>query len=394
MMEATRETCFAPAPRAPYELIKVQVERVQRDPVVSAVIAGSSGLLAVLNEQRQVLMVNDALLSALGMADKGAVLGLRPGEALRCTHAGERQAGCGTGPHCNSCGAVLAILAAQATERPAQERCVVTSEFDGREETRCFTARAVPLAVQGLKLTLLWLEDISRAEQRAALESVFFHDLRNIASALLSTAEVLKSANLDERERREFADSVYRLTERLCREIDLQRVLGRGQDAQMILTRRRVRVRNILRELYESVGTHSQAHHVELRVEPPPAELTLTTDPTVLQRVLTNMVLNACEASGTRGTVSTWVERTTDGVVFCVWNRQTIPPEIADRIFQCYFTTKNGPGRGLGTYSMKVLGESLLRGRVSFTTSVEEGTTFRLWHPLASGDVATDVCFA
>lgn len=39
-------------------------------------------------------------------------------------------------------------------------------------------------------------------------------------------------------------------------------------------------------------------------------------------------------------------------------------------------------GRGWGTYSMKLLGEKILRGRVNFTSSEKNGTTFQLSIPL------------
>jgi sensor histidine kinase regulating citrate/malate metabolism len=47
-------------------------------------------------------------------------------------------------------------------------------------------------------------------------------------------------------------------------------------------------------------------------------------------------------------------------------------------MFQRNFSTKDGMGRGLGTYSMKFLGEEILGGRVSFTSDPENGTTFSL----------------
>ena len=51
------------------------------------------------------------------------------------------------------------------------------------------------------------------------------------------------------------------------------------------------------------------------------------------------------------------------------------------KIFQRSFSTK-GEGRGLGTYSMKLLTERYLGGRVSFTTSADEGTIFKVALPI------------
>jgi CheY-like chemotaxis protein len=49
--------------------------------------------------------------------------------------------------------------------------------------------------------------------------------------------------------------------------------------------------------------------------------------------------------------------------------------DVQLQIFQRSFSTK-GSGRGLGTYSIKLLAERYSKGRVSFATSPEEGTVF------------------
>jgi sensor histidine kinase regulating citrate/malate metabolism len=69
-------------------------------------------------------------------------------------------------------------------------------------------------------------------------------------------------------------------------------------------------------------------------------------------------------------------------VVFSVWNAEVISPPIASRIFQRNFSTKEEPGRGLGTFSMKLIGEQLLGGRVYFESTSTSGTTFFLRLPI------------
>ena len=58
-----------------------------------------------------------------------------------------------------------------------------------------------------------------------------------------------------------------------------------------------------------------------------------------------------------------------------------IPPDDQLQIFQRSFSTK-GRGRGLGTYSIRLLGEAYLGGAVSFTSTQRTGTTFRIELPL------------
>ena len=59
------------------------------------------------------------------------------------------------------------------------------------------------------------------------------------------------------------------------------------------------------------------------------------------------------------------------------------PEEQTLRIFHRNYTTKEGQGRGLGTYSMKLLGEKVLGGEVDFSTSPGGGIVFSLTLPLS-----------
>ncbi len=68
-------------------------------------------------------------------------------------------------------------------------------------------------------------------------------------------------------------------------------------------------------------------------------------------------------------------------VAFSVHNPSFMPRSVQLQVFQRSFSTK-GEGRGLGTYSMKLLSERYLGGRVDFTTSPDGGTTFIATFPL------------
>jgi sensor histidine kinase regulating citrate/malate metabolism len=54
-----------------------------------------------------------------------------------------------------------------------------------------------------------------------------------------------------------------------------------------------------------------------------------------------------------------------------------MPVDVQLQIFQRSFSTK-GNGRGIGTYSIKLLTEQYLNGKVSFVSNESEGTRFSL----------------
>jgi signal transduction histidine kinase len=92
------------------------------------------------------------------------------------------------------------------------------------------------------------------------------------------------------------------------------------------------------------------------------------------------MVKNALEASHAGQTVTIGCRNLVDAVEFSVHNPNVMPRSVQLQIFQRSFSTK-GAGRGLGTYSMKLLSEQYLHGQVAFTSSAEEGTTFYARYP-------------
>ena len=53
-----------------------------------------------------------------------------------------------------------------------------------------------------------------------------------------------------------------------------------------------------------------------------------------------------------------------------------MPEAVRHQLFQRSFSTREGRGRGIGSYSVKLLTEKYLRGDVSFVSREPEGTTF------------------
>jgi len=58
-----------------------------------------------------------------------------------------------------------------------------------------------------------------------------------------------------------------------------------------------------------------------------------------------------------------------------------MPHNVQLQIFQRSFSTKAQTGRGIGTYSIKLLGEQYLGGKVEFTSREPDGTAFVLTLP-------------
>jgi signal transduction histidine kinase len=374
------ETHFAPAERANNNELQRDIVLASMNPVVNGLLKTAGGLLAVLNAQRQIVAVNDAFLKMLGAVDAGKVLGLRPGEAIKCVHAHELAGGCGTSKFCSTCGAAIAIVACLAGKKLEERKCAATIERNGKKLELCFRVRSSLVTFEGRLLILLFLQDITASQRWAAIERVFFHDINNLIMGVQGASELMDQA--DEVEMRKLAKIIQLTSLRLANEVAIQRALVKDDLSEYQLSLQEVTAEQVIQELQAVFSSHPVTKGKSLNLGQVAVRQPFATDLSLLLRILTNMLLNAFEATEEGGGVRFWVEQEEDKITFCVWNKRAIPEGVALRVFQRHFSTKEEPGRGLGTYSMKLLGEYFLGGTVDFTTSESEGTVFRFRLPV------------
>lgn len=375
------ETYFASAQRAEKEELLRQVDLATRNPVIDGLLKMASGLLAVLNEHRQILLLNSTFLEMLGLDDPQKALGLRPGEVIRCIHAHEMPGGCGTSKFCSTCGAAVAIVASLAGEEPVERKCVATVERNAGTTDLCLKVRSICIHYEGRRFILLFLQDITAIQRWTAIEHVFFHDISNLVAGLRGGLECLLLA--DQEDATDSIAMMHQASERLVQEMAMQKALLREELSDYQPIPRQVALEQIWRELRALFSNHPAAKGKLLVLLPPPVPSRLIrTDISMLLRVLANMTTNAFEATDEGGKVRFWVEEAEEEITFCVWSAKPIPADVAIRVFQRHFSTKQETGRGLGTYAMKLFGEQYLGGEVDFITSEDDGTVFRLCLPV------------
>jgi signal transduction histidine kinase len=376
-MEEPVDTYFAPAERADTDTLKKEIASVACNPIIHELLNSISGLIAVLDEHRQVIALNDYLLRMLGIEDPGAVLGLRLGEVLACVHCKEEPAGCGTTKYCSTCGAAIAITSTLAHSKPEERICAVTAKRGEVVAEFSLLVKANPLTIEGRSFVLLFLQDITIEELRAALERTFFHDMGNMLTGLLGVSRLLDSSPNDHM----LVNVLQQSALRLHKEMEVQRCLFKNDISELRVARDETTPRQLRDELKNVFDSHSAGIGKQLDLTAELPQVPIRTDISLALRVMCNMVTNGLEATDVLGKVKAWFEESADALTFCVWNETCIPEEVRYRIFQRSYTTKEGNGRGIGTYSMKLIGEKLLGGKVTFSSSQEDGTVFRFALP-------------
>jgi signal transduction histidine kinase len=368
-MTSTEGTELAPARRASLAELEREIALACGHPAVSTLLESVAAAVAVLNPERQIIAANLVYLELVGGESP---LGLRPGESLRCAHVPCTEGGCGTGRTCLTCGAALAILSAQREGRPTELECALRRRRGDALDDLAMAARAVPFKLEGQPLLLLVLKDISGEKRQAGLQRIFLHDLNNLLVGILSASEELAET----RDGGALASEIHLIAARMTRVIALERAFAEDP-TRCRAHPERLSLREEVVLLARMAARHPAAAGKTLETELPEGRLELESDAVVLERVVLNMLLNAFEATPEGGAIRLSIEEREGEVSLRVWNRGAIPPEIRPRIFQRYFTTRGGLGRGQGTFAIKHLGEDTLGGRVGFTSG-EEGTTFSL----------------
>ncbi len=373
-------TWFAAPQRVEKEELSRQIEFIAKNPLVTILLTSASGLIAVLNEYRQILAVNDTFLAALGIDDPFAALGLRPGEVLQCIHSQDNSAGCGTGKFCSTCGAAIAITAALSRETPIEKKCLLTARNGNASADFCFMVKASPLSLAGGRFVLIFLQDITEQERRANLERAFLHDIKNTIMGLDSTVRLISQT--EENGTPHLHERLRRLTDTLIKELQTQTAITANSRIDLQGEFASVSAEQIIAGVNDFISNHPAVEGKLLSVRKPSNPLSFRTDLPLLLKVIVNMLVNALEATDSGNEVKFWIEKDEGNIAFRVWNRRPIPRAVRMRIFQRFFSTKSEPGRGFGTFSMKYIGEKVLGGKVDFVTSRKTGTIFSLSLPL------------
>jgi signal transduction histidine kinase len=307
----------------------------------------------VLDEQFNIVMANDHCVNLLGFGKLNEILGL----GLVVSSDLQSQSG-----KCHR-------ICLKGNELPLQD-IQIDSQLTETDDGAHFVVA---------------LTDTSQQNRQRSMEQIFFHDILNTAGGMHGMSEVLLEAEPEEMP--ELQDSVHNLAAQLVEEITAQRDFVAAENGELKVNSMHVQSHPLLRNLAHTYGNHPASGQRHITVLEKHGPLQFISDPVLLNRVLGNMVKNALEASTYPEvvTLKSGLLEEAKGkprlITFSVHNPGYIPCENQSQIFQHSFSTK-GTGRGLGTFSMQMLAEKYLKGRVSFSTDPACGTTFTITLPL------------
>lgn len=363
-------TCFLSAERADTAVLERHAGMFAASPL-APILDGIVGFVLILNPQRQALFANKPFKDFLEANGVTRLIGQRPGELADCVYSDAEPNGCGTTEACLRCGAGQALGEALKGGTALNE-CRIMSKKAGEDLNLRVCVK--PFALEKESFLLMSLADISAAKRHDVLERIFFHDILNTAGAVKGMISMIDALHPDTVVR--FSHSAADATDKLIEQVLSQKDLVAAEQGTLELHRSEFSTGEFLSGIALLFAGHEAKKRKKIALAPDCQDVSFTTDKTLLLRVLVNMVKNALEAEDPGAVITLNCRKSGPIVAFTVHNPGRMPDDSRYQVFQRSFTTK-GEGRGLGTYSIRLLTEKYLKGHASFTTG-HEGTTFKV----------------
>lgn len=243
------------------------------------------------------------------------------------------------------------------------------------------------------------LHQARKLETIGTLAGGLAHDFRNLLQILKLNIELLSISADNPEQVLKITELLSKTTDRGCNMMQELLVFARKTEAHLFPTDVPTQIREVAQMLKNSLPENVTLS-LDVEEELPP----IMADGSQLNRILTNLIMNACEALPNGGQITV----TTDLIRFdylnaSSWQIQDVPhlrvtisdtgtgmdEETQAKIFEPFFTTKSGKGTGLGLSVVFGLMEAH-QGYIDLHSKVGEGTTFSLFFPIAP-DVTVEV---
>ena len=223
--------------------------------------------------------------------------------------------------------------------------------------------------------------ELLKAERLAAtgkLAASVAHEIRNPLTSLRMTVEMLAQRPSNDAATQEAYRIVLNEIDRLALAVEELLTFARPRPPQRVPTDLNQLIRDTLKFMERQMA-HA---HVSAETEPDaslPQDLAL--DPNKIRQLLVNLLLNAQQAIVRNGTIrvnTVWDAAASTLTLSVADTGPGIPPEVRERVFELFVSTKTGGG-GLGlTIARQIVEEH--GGTIAFTTSTS-GTTFKVTLP-------------
>lgn len=279
-------------------------------------------------------------------------------------------------------------LRARVPVRGAAEVARLASAFNDmaaqlREDRTALQARLQELERTTAELTATQ-EHLVRSARLAAvgrLSAGVAHEIGNPLAAIRGMLDLMRAGDLDRDEEREFIERITRETERIHHTIRDLLDFSRHEPDESDRVESSASVLEVVEDTLKLVDRQSRFREIELALDLDRSLPRVRGDHERLRQLLLNLLFNAADAIGGKGTIAVSASLNGDGVRLVVSDDGPgIDRDILDQVFDPFVTTKPaGQGTGLGLAVCHTIvdrlggtihAENLRHGGASFAVSL------------------------
>ncbi len=279
----------------------------------------------------------------------------------------------------------MALAAQEVAQGNLDTKVEVASGDELGQLADSFNAMALALKQRDQRLRDFTTKQVMESERLALigqLSANVAHELNNPLQGILAYSHLLQERIPDADPSSQMIARIVTQTGR-CREI-IRGLLDFARQKKPDKTISNVN--HVLRDTVSLIVNQALFHNIEIVQDLDPALPTAIMDPSQIERLFMNLIINAAEAMDGRGQLRLATRFDPESRSVEIRFEDTghgIPEEYMDKIFDPFFTTKEiGHGTGLGlAISYGIVKEH--RGTISAESQVGKGTTFTVRLPVA-----------
>lgn len=216
------------------------------------------------------------------------------------------------------------------------------------------------------------------AKFREDVESIMRHDLKNPLTGVFSGVDLLYFIGGLTPDQTEAADIIKEAAHRLLRMINSSLDLYKMEHELYKVDLIDVDLLEVFKEIEIEFSSLLEIHKVQIEVEglfKKRNNMTFLVKGEVLliYSMLSNLIKNAIEASPEHELIVVTLSKKESATLISIHNIGNIPSEIHDSFFDKFVTKGKTHGTGIGTYSAKLIVQTL-GGQIRMTSSKEKGT--------------------
>jgi signal transduction histidine kinase len=222
------------------------------------------------------------------------------------------------------------------------------------------------------------LETAGRLAAISQVSSGVAHEVKNPLNAILLHVEVAKAklsaGDTDVGQQMEIISSEILRLDRVVRTF-----LDFTRPVELKVTKLPLQV--LVQEIADLASPQAAAANIQVELKQDAGSAEIRVDRDLLKQAVLNVVVNAMQAMPDGGSLTIESSAREMAEIRITDTGCGIPPELRERIFRLYFSTKqNGSGIGLAM-TFRIV--QLLDGTIDFTSEPGKGTTFLIRLPIA-----------